>query len=122
MYFDMDCPCQGKNLDKLLQPVILSILQEGGDLHGFAIIKEMSKIPRFAENRPDAAGVYRYLKKMETSGLLTSAWDMEEDQGNPKRVYSITTQGKGCLANWSIALKDYGEYIFQLVEKINNGM
>lgn len=35
MYIDMDCPCQGKNLDKLLQPLILCILARGQDMHGF---------------------------------------------------------------------------------------
>ena len=39
MYIDMDCPCQGKNLDKLLQPLILCILLQGVDMHGFAILK-----------------------------------------------------------------------------------
>lgn len=33
MYIEMDCPCQGKNLDKLLQPLILCILAKGGDMH-----------------------------------------------------------------------------------------
>ena len=122
MYFNMDCPCKGKNLDKLLQPLILSILIEGGDLHGFAIIKEMSELPRFKDNAPDAAGVYRYLKKMETSGLLSSSWDVSDEQGNPKRIYSITSHGRECLENWVIALTDYRNYIDELIGKINNSL
>ena len=120
MYIDMDCPCQGKNLDKLLQPLILCILLQGGDLHGFAILKEIAKIPRFADKVPDATGVYRYLKKMEASGLLTSKWELEDLDvaGKPKRVFSITPEGKKCLANWAQALSDYENYIHQLVEMI----
>ncbi len=120
MYIDMDCPCQGKNLDKLLQPLILCILARGGDMHGFAILKEIGKIPRFEDKIPDATGVYRYLKKMEGSELLTSKWELEEldDAGKPKRVFSITEKGRSCLSNWAAALTDYENYIHQLVDMI----
>ena len=73
MYIDMDCPCQGKNLDKLLQPLILCILAEGGDMHGFAILKEIGKVPRFSDKIPDATGVYRYLKKWKARDFLLPA-------------------------------------------------
>ncbi|MGN0659927.1 MAG: PadR family transcriptional regulator [Emergencia sp.] len=121
MYIEMDCPCQGKNLDKLLQPLILCILAKGGDMHGFAILKEIGKIPRFENKVPDATGVYRYLKKMESSGLLTSRWDLDEndDAGKPKRIFSITERGRSCLANWSQALSDYEQYIHSLVAMID---
>ena len=100
MYIEMDCPCQGKNLDKLLQPLILCILAEGGDMHGFAILKEIGKNPRFADKVPDATGVYRYLKKMESSGLLTSQWSLD-DLGNRKEFF-LSLQ-KGNIA-WEIGL------------------
>lgn len=122
MYIEMNCPCQGKNLDKLLQPLILCILAEGGDMHGFAILKEIGKNPRFEGKVPDATGVYRYLKKMEASGLLTSQWSLEDldDAGKPKRIFSITTEGRHCLANWAIALTDYEKYIHDLVKQIQD--
>ncbi len=124
MYIEMDCPCQGKNLDKLLQPLILCILAAGGDMHGFAILKEIGKMPRFEDKVPDATGVYRYLKKMESSGLLTSRWDLDEedDGGKPKRIFSITARGKGCLANWGMALTDYNKYIQSLITMINEAI
>lgn len=123
MNIDMNCPCQGKNLDKLLQPLILCILAESGNLHGFAILKEIGKMERFRDEKPDAAGVYRYLKKMESAGLLTSKWNIEDDgSGNPKRFFSITPLGKGCLANWSIALHDYDQYINILIDMINRSV
>ncbi|MGC2872005.1 PadR family transcriptional regulator [Ihubacter sp. rT4E-8] len=124
MYIEMDCPCQGKNLDKLLQPLTLCILAKGGDMHGFAILKEIGKIPRFEDKVPDATGVYRYLKKMENSGLLTSKWDLDEadDAGKPKRIFSITPKGKECLANWALALSDYGKYIDELIDMIHQSL
>lgn len=118
MYFEMDCPCKGKNLDKMLQPSILLELYEES-LHGFMLIQKLSRNPMFDGNMPDKAGVYRYLKKMETSGLLESDWEIDEFGGKPRRIYSITDKGKGCLVNWTLALKDYVKSVDSLVGEID---
>ena len=119
MYFEMDCPCKGKNLDKLLQPAILTALYHK-NLHGFLLIQELSENSMFGGNYPDRAGVYRYLKKMESSGLLTSDWEMETDTNKPRRVYAITDHGRECLLNWSQALKNYMTSVQELVGEIDN--
>ena len=118
MYFEMDCACKGKNLDKLLQPAILSILYKE-NLHGFMLIQKLGEGPMFGGTEPDRAGVYRYLKKMEGSGLLTSDWDLEGDGGKPRRVYSITEKGKGCLVNWLYALRQYVQSVNTLLDVID---
>jgi len=116
-YFEMDCPCKGKNLDKLLQPSILMALHQQS-LHGFALIAEIAKSPLCDNKAPDAAGVYRYLKKMENSGLLTSAWEFLDGE-KPRRVYSITDKGDHCLVTWSTVLKKYAYDINQIVINID---
>lgn len=122
MFIEMDCPCKGKNLDKLLQPLILCILVKNGDMHGFAIHKEVSKVPRFKDKTPDAAGLYRYLKRMEDSGLLTSESEQGDtaEAGKPKRIFSVTEKGRACLENWCKALEDYDVYIQSLIELIQD--
>lgn len=118
MYFDMDCACKGRNLDKLLQPAILKSLYYK-NLHGFLLIQELSENSMFRGTLPDRAGVYRYLKKMEASGLLRSDWEVETESNKPRRVYSITDEGKQCLANWSKALKAYISAVTMLVDDID---
>lgn len=120
MYIDMDCACKGRNLDKLLQPLILCILCEEGELHGFAIMKIIAKNQLFEGKVPDAAGVYRYLKKMEMSDLLVSKWDISnmDENGKSKRIFDITDKGRACLNNWMHALNEYKNYIQSLVERI----
>ena len=54
MYFEMDCACKGKNLDKLLQPAILSILYKE-NLHGFMLIQKLGEGPMFGGTEPDRA-------------------------------------------------------------------
>lgn len=118
MYFEMDCPCKGKYLDKMLQPGILNVLKEG-KMHGFLLVQKLGENPMFAGNQPDKAGVYRYLKKMEESGLLESEWEFEEGSTNPRRIYGITEHGRECLQNWSQALKFYVWSLSRLVEEID---
>jgi len=117
-YFEMDCPCKGKNLDKLLQPSVLKILYNKS-LHGFAIVSELSEGAMCAGVQPDAAGVYRYLKKMEASGLLTSSWDTGAKGDKPIKMYEITAKGKACLMSWKIALNEYRHCIEGLLDEID---
>lgn len=118
MYFEMDCPCRGKNLDKMLQPAILMSLYDD-DLYGFILIQKLSENPMFDGSMPDKAGVYRYLKKMEASGLLQSDWEFDDEGSKPRRIYSITEHGKQCLVNWTKALKQYICAVSKLVEQID---
>ena len=109
MYFEMDCPCKGKNLDKMLQPGILMSLYRQ-DKYGWLIIRDLGKNPK--------TGVYRYLKKMEASGYLTSRLENAQDKDVSRRVYSITEKGKACLGNWQVTLRSYAASIADLVSSM----
>lgn len=121
MYFEMDCACKGSNLDKMLQPAILTILYNK-KLHGFALVQELGENSMFNGAVPDKAGVYRYLKKMEESGLLTSEWELDANGGKPRRMYCITERGRHCLGNWNVALKQYVVSINGLIADIEKVM
>ena len=119
--FEMDCPCKGRYLDKMLQPSILTALYQE-DLHGFTLIRRLGEGPMFDGAEPDKAGVYRYLKKMEQAGLLRSGWQLDGEGERPRKIYSITDKGRDCLANWSLALKQYAGSIGALVEEMDGSM
>ena len=63
------CACKGGNLDRFIQPIILLILAEEADT-GYGVFKKMGEFSMFRESRPDATGVYRYLRIMEQRELL----------------------------------------------------
>ena len=107
------CPCSGANLNKLLQPAIMSILA-GNQLHGYAIVDRLTETPILAGDRPDPTGVYRVLTMMEERGLVTSSWDTSE-RGPAKKIYELTTQGHGCLMRWISSLCDYRDAIGNLL-------
>ena len=48
----------------------------------------------------DPGGLYRTLRAMEKDGLVRSVWDSSE-VGPPRRVYSLTDDGRDWLHAWA---------------------
>ena len=109
-----ECPCVGGTLDKLIQPAILVVLS-GGSLHGYRLVERLSEMPMLGGNKPDASGVYRFLKTMEKNGLVVSSWDTSQS-GPAKRVYQMTTAGESCLRQWIKTLEEYRDGITLLLK------
>lgn len=99
------CPCDGGTLDRLIQPAILVVLA-GGPLHGYRLVQRISKLPGFTGQKPDASGVYRFLKAMERKGFVGSSWDISKN-GPAKKSYQITSAGRKCLHRWIRTLENY---------------
>lgn len=111
---DLDeCPCSGRNLDKLLAPMILLQLVEG-DLHGYEIVRRLCASPLMEGRRPDGAGVYRMLRSMGSRGFLTATWETGES-GPAKRCYHLTRAGRQCLGRWERTLDDHAKAIAKLL-------
>ena len=100
-----DCSCEGTTLDKLLQPAILIALAEGPS-HGYALAERLSEMPMLGGHKPDGSGVYRFLKGMESQGLVVSSWDTSQS-GPARRIYQITQAGGCCLRTWIDTLEKY---------------
>ena len=105
---EANCPCEGANLSKFVQPVILAILKKG-DVKGYSIIKECENYITFSQ-APDAAGIYRMLRTMEERALV-------EKRGTGE--YHITKEGLSCLKSWKWTLLSYARQINQLVEELD---
>jgi PadR family transcriptional regulator PadR len=111
-----NCPCLGGNLDKLVQPAILASLIEG-PVHGYLLTEKISRMAGMFGDKPDVSGIYRFLKKMEASGLVTSSWQAGE-RGHAKRLFEITDDGRGCLGRWTSTLEAYLEAITSLLNEV----
>jgi len=115
------CPCVGATLDKLVQPAMLAVLVKGS-LHGYELARRVAEIPHFLDEAPDVSGVYRMLKTLEARGMVTSGWDLSEG-GRPKRLFTITDDGRRCLELWEGTLHNYHKAIGSLrktVQKATN--
>lgn len=111
------CACKGGNLERFIQPIILQILMDGPDT-GYGIFKKMEEFSMFREDKPDVTGIYRYLRVMESRGLLLK-FESREGENKYKMKYRITEDGRECLSNWRKTLAEYAESIMDLVTKID---
>jgi len=107
------CPCTGANLEKLLQPAILTVLAQE-DLHGYRLVQQLGTMTLFHGQSPDASGVYRSLKALEQRGIVKSRWDVSA-QGPAKRLYHLTAAGWKCLDRWTNTLRNYRQAVNQLL-------
>lgn len=114
--FKQKCACKGSNLDHFIQPIILLILSHQR-CTGYSVIKQMSAYAMFKGGKPDATGVYRYLKLMEGRGLICSDIILEEGKGQKK--YSITETGQECLSHWKRTLIEYKNAINELIAEMD---
>jgi len=110
------CPCVGATLDKLVQPAMLAVLADGS-LHGYELARKIAEIPYFLDEAPDVSGVYRMLKALEARGMVTSDWDLSEG-GRPKRLFTITDDGRRCLELWGGTLRNYHKAVGSLLKTV----
>lgn len=111
-----ECPCTGRNLDKLIQPAVLAVLAEE-PMHGYRLVQRLGRMSMFKGHAPDVAGVYRFLKAMEDRGLVSSVWDLS-DAGPAKRLFDLTAKGRQCLTLWGTTLREYQNQVAELAEVV----
>jgi len=80
----------------MLEPALLLLLHHG-PAHGYTLLEQLGE---FGLGGLNPSVVYRLLRDMEAQGWVTSAWDEEQSQGPPRRVYCLTASGNDVLALW----------------------
>jgi PadR family transcriptional regulator PadR len=79
----------------VVELLVLSLLAVRGELHGYAIVKELLSLG------PLVAGestVYPVLKRLEADGMLVSRW-VTSESGPPRKYYALSAQGTAFLAD-----------------------
>ena len=115
------CACQGGTLTRFVQPIILFSLADAPD-HGYALLQKIAKTELWSDAPPDAAGVYRVLRDMETRGLVRSHLDPASKAGMGKRVFEITQDGRACMNNWVDTLEQYRRGIDQVIVHLREAL
>ncbi len=69
--------------------LVLQLLTLRGELHGYAIVKELLSPGRLVAGE---STVYPVLKRLEADGMLDSRW-VETNSGPPRKYYAITGKG-----------------------------
>ena len=112
-----------RRVTSFLQPCLLVLLHRHGKTHGYSLLHGLEQFG-FNSMRVDPSLIYRSLREMEETGLVSSTWSEDQSQGPQRRDYQITTEGTRYLAEWIKDLKQTQAEISTLItayEKQNDG-
>src|SRR5215210_2249089 len=86
----------------LLSTTLLAFLRNW-NAYGYQLAQQLARagLPAF-----DSGNVYRTLRQLEKTGLVSSFWDTSES-GPARRMYSLTKAGDLFLSNWIDVLGRY---------------
>ncbi len=97
---------------RLVEPALLAFLSKE-KMHGYALL---DRLEDFGLGAINPSVIYRILRDYEEIGLVQSDWDSEETQGPPRRVYTLTEEGKVALSRARESLKETSERLQSLIE------
>ena len=92
-----------QRIQGFVEPTLLLLLHMG-PMHGYGLLERMGELD-LADYPVDSSMIYRTLRSLENSGMVASAWDVEETAGPPRRVYRLTEEGDAYLGEWIADLR-----------------
>lgn len=99
----------------LVEPALLLLISQKAQ-HGYALHTALRNLGI----RPiHPSVVYRTLRQMENLEWIQSDWDTENDQGPPRKIFSLTEQGQQALHTWQGELVKTQESIRQMLDRLN---
>lgn len=100
---------------ELLSNSLLAFLK-GYDAYGYQLAQRLTEsgMPEF-----DSGTVYRTLRQLEKTGLVSSFWDTSES-GPARRMYSLTKAGDIFLNGWIEVLQNYQKMISAALATLPN--
>lgn len=95
----------------LLTTTLLAFLRNW-NAYGYQLAQQLAEagLPAF-----DSGTVYRTLRQLERTGLVSSFWDTSES-GPARRVYSLTKAGDIFLSSWIDVLGRYQAVLQKTIE------
>lgn len=100
---------------ELLSNSLLAFLK-GYDAYGYQLAQRLTEsgMPEF-----DSGTVYRTLRQLEKTGLVSSFWDTSES-GPARRMYSLTKAGEIFLNGWIEVLQNYQKMLSAALATLPN--
>ena len=95
----------------LLTTTLLAFLRNW-NAYGYQLAQQLAQagLPAF-----DSGTVYRTLRQLERTGLVSSFWDTSES-GPARRMYSLTKAGDVFLSSWIDVLGRYQAVLQKTIE------
>lgn len=102
---------------RMMEPALLAALING-DQHGYSLLEKLETMGLEIDH---PSVVYRSLRALEESGLVASDWDETDTQGPPRRVYTITAEGRALLPLWKSRLEEAQSMITNIIDQMTDG-
>lgn len=96
---------------EMLSTSLLAFLK-GWNAYGYQLAQKLSQagLPE-----SDSGTVYRTLRQLEKTGMVSSFWDTSES-GPARRMYSLTKAGELFLSGWVDVLQNYQKFLTSALE------
>ena len=86
-----------------MEPFMLVLLAEG-PAHGYALVGQLEEMGVYS-GELDFGQVYRTLRELEETGLVSSTWS-NEPAGPQRRDYKLTEAGYAALDEWAAVMRE----------------
>jgi poly-beta-hydroxybutyrate-responsive repressor len=104
-------------VERFHEPALLLLLKER-PRHGYELIELLP--PLAGGERVDVGNLYRYLRRLESDGILESEW-RGDLPGPAKRTYTLTPAGEKLLGQWADALRESREHVSSFLDRYERG-
>jgi PadR family transcriptional regulator PadR len=115
---DYPCSCGMGHLYRFVEPVLLLMLKERGQSHGYDLAGDLPKYS-FTDSAIERAALYRTLNTLERNGFVQGEWDTA-GSGPARKVYSLTKNGERHLQEWGQVLNKVNKSMTSFLRKVSS--
>ncbi len=100
-------------INSLIEPALLLLIKEK-PRHGYGLHSSLAELG-IAPVHPSI--VYRNLRQLESLGWVRTEWDVDNIQGPPRKLFSLTEEGLAACDAWSDELLKAREILQSLIDQ-----
>src|ERR1043166_2268305 len=109
------CSCAMGNLYRFVEPVLLLLLKQKGQSHGYELASDLNE-HALTDSEIEIAALYRTLRNLESNGCVRSHW-VTAARGPARRQYVLTAHGEQHLQEWITVLDHMSKSMKRFVTK-----
>ena len=109
------CTCGMGHLYRFVEPVILLLLKQKGEAHGYELAGDIAQYA-LTDAQIETAALYRTLRALENNGYVVSKWDVN-GSGPARRIYRLSSSGAQHLNEWIVVLEQMSKSMAAFVRR-----
>jgi len=114
------CTCGMGHLYRFVEPVILLLLKQKGEAHGYELAGDIAGYA-LTDAQIETAALYRTLRALERNGYVVSRWDVN-GSGPARRNYQLSSSGVQHLNEWIAVLEQMSKSMATFVKRAHTAI